>query len=313
MTVVGAGGKVGTAISYALVSRSIPTELVLMDINEKKARGEAEDLRHCAAFTDTMNIRYGDVEETANSDIIIISAGAPQEANITRLTPLKKNVAIYKSMVPDLAKNSPDAIFLIVTNPVDILTRLTIELTGFPKERVIGSGTLLDTSRLKYYLGQTFNISPNNIEGYMLGEHGDTQFAAWSLLRFAGIAFDDFLEMKGEKFTDSERKELEDKIRKVAFEIVACKGGTDLAIGLSIATIVDCILNDKKLVYPLSSLIEDAYGYSNICLSLPTVIGREGVLEKWVPKLNDEEIQFFKASCEAMKEYTDIMFEELNK
>ena len=274
ISIIGAG-FVGSASAYALMIQSLASEIVIVDINKEKAEGEAMDLAHGASFVKSVNVTSGDYADTANSDIVVITAGVGQKPGETRLDLINKNVGVFNQIIPQIVKYSPNSILLVVSNPVDILTHIAYKISGFPKERVIGSGTVLDTARLKYMLGEHLEIAPQDVNTYIVGEHGDSEIVAWSLTDIAGMPVDKYCESH-EKCDTTMRIEIPEKVKHAAYEIINRKGYTNYAIGLSVARIVEAILRDENSILPLSSLFEGQYGISDVHLAIPTIVNRGG-------------------------------------
>lgn len=308
ISMIGAG-SVGATACYALVIDGLAQELVIVDVNKQKTEGEVLDLSHGAGFFKPVNIIAGDYEDTKDSDIVIITAGAAQKPGETRIDLVNKNIKIMESIIPNVVKYSPDSILLVVSNPVDILSYIAYELSGFPKERVIGSGTVLDTSRLKYEIGKSFNVAPSDIQSYILGEHGDTEFPAWSLTNIQGIKIEEYAKTMGYEYNEDIKNEIHENVRSAAYEVINRKGATFYAIGLAIRRIVEAILSDEKSILPVSALIEDYYGINDIYLGVPAIVGRSGI--EWVIKadLNDEEVLRLKESANALEDVLNESYE----
>ncbi len=278
IVIVGAG-FVGATTAYAIMNWGLASEIVLVDINEKKAEGEAMDLSHGAAFVKPVKVRSGGYEECKDARIVIITAGANQEPGETRLDLVHKNTRVFKSIVPEIMKYTKDAILLVVTNPVDILTYVTKKLSGLPSSQVIGSGTVLDTSRFRYLLSEHCRVNPRNIHGYILGEHGDHEVTAWSLTTVAGVPFTDYCVFCGRQCNNEEfREEISRQVRNAAYEIIERKGATYYAVGLGVARIVESILRDENSILTVSTILEGQYGLENVALSLPVILGAEGIV-----------------------------------
>lgn len=278
IVIVGAG-FVGATTAYAIMNWGLASEIVLVDINEKKAEGEAMDLSHGAAFVKPVKIRNGGYEDCKDARIVIITAGANQEPGETRLDLVHKNTRVFKSIVPEIMKYTKDAILLVVTNPVDILTYVTKKLSGLPSSQVIGSGTVLDTSRFRYLLSEHCRVNPRNIHGYVLGEHGDHEVTAWSLTTVAGVPFTDYCVFCGRQCNNEEfREEISRQVRNAAYEIIERKGATYYAVGLGVARIVESILRDENSILTVSTILEGQYGLENVALSLPVILGAEGIV-----------------------------------
>lgn len=302
ISIIGAG-FVGSASAYALMIQSLASEIVIVDIDKDKAEGEAMDLAHGASFVKSVNVISGDYEDTKDSDIVVITAGIGQKPGETRLDIINKNLKVFNQIVPEIVKYSPNSILLVVSNPVDILTHITYKLSGFPKNRVIGSGTVLDTSRLKYMLGDHFNLDAKSINTYIIGEHGDSEITAWSLTDIAGMPISPYCsDVCGECDTEL-KQEIPEKVKNAAYEIINRKGYTNYAIGLSVARIVEAILRDENSILPVSSLFEGQYGISDIHLAIPTIINRDGAKKVLEMPLNEEEVKKLKESADILKSH----------
>jgi len=301
MSIIGAG-NVGSTIAFSLITSGMASEIVIVDINKEKAIGEAMDLSHGISFIKPVEIYAGDYKDTEGSDIVIITAGMGQKPGETRLDLVQKNLAVFKSIIPELIKYSPDSILLVVSNPVDILTYITYKLSGFPSNRVIGSGTVLDTSRFKFLLGKHFNIDQRNIHSYIMGEHGDTEFAAWSLTSIAGMNIKEYCRLlcgNCEGFT--ELKVL-DEVRGAAYEVIQRKGATNYAIALAIRRIIEAILRDENSILTVSSMLTGQYGINDIYMGVPSIIGANGINRILELPLNEDEQNSLKKSSTTLKE-----------
>ncbi|MCY6355873.1 L-lactate dehydrogenase [Clostridium sp. ZS2-4] len=304
ISIIGAG-FVGATAAYALMIGGLASEIVIVDINKEKALGEAMDLAHGVSFVKPVEVYAGDYKDTADSDIIIITAGAAQKPGETRLDLINKNLNIFKGIIPEVVKYSPNSILLVVANPVDILTYITYKLSGFPKERVIGSGTVLDTSRFKHLLGEYFNIDDRNIHTYIIGEHGDSEVATWSLTNIAGMNIDNYCDNICKKYDELSKHKIHDDVKNAAYEVINRKGATYFAVGLAIKRIVEAILRDENSILTVSSLIEGQYGINDVCVGVPTIVGASGIKKILEVPLNEEELNKFKISITKLKEYID--------
>ena len=300
ISIVGAG-FVGATTAFTLMNSGIATEICLYDINMDKALGEVMDLVHGTSFVKPVNIYAGGISETKDSDIIIITAGAGQKDGETRLDLIDKNYKIFKGFIPEIAKSSPNAILLVVSNPVDVLTYITYKLSGFPKERVIGSGTVLDTSRLKYILGKYFNVNNNNIHGYVIGEHGDSEVVTWSTGRIGSQGFDEYSDQRNLEWDDQIKEVIEEDVKNAAYEIIKRKKATYFAIGLAVNRIVEAIFRDENSILTVSSLFEGQYGLKDIYLSIPTIVNRLGATRIIEIPLAKEEEEKLKNSADILK------------
>ena len=304
ISIIGAGA-IGATTAFALLQKGIAREIVINDINQEKALGEVLDLIHGSALASPCNVTLGALEDTKNSDIIIITAGVAQKPGETRLDLVDKNYKIFKSFVPTLAKLSPNAILLVVSNPVDILAYMTYKLSGFPKERVIGSGTVLDTTRLRSLLGKYFGVDGRIVQGYVLGEHGDSEFVPWSSLTIGNIPIEKFsnqLEIEWDKATE---KVIADDVKNAAYEVINRKGATAFSVAAVLARIVEAFLKDEKTILSVSTLLNDYYGVSETYLSVPTIVGKNGVEKVLNIEFSEEEKEKFISSANIMKEYID--------
>lgn len=307
ISIIGAGA-VGATTAYALTMAGLAEELVIVDIDKKKTKGEVLDLSHGAGFIKPIDIIAGDYSDTKDSDIVIVTAGAAQKPGETRIDLVNKNVKIFESIIPEVAKYSPGSILLIVSNPVDILSYVAYELSGFPSERVIGSGTVLDTSRLKYEISKRLDTDPRDVQTYIMGEHGDTEFPAWSLSNIQGIKLEEYAQEKDFDFNDNIKSEIHENVKNAAYEVINSKGSTCYAIGLSIKRIVEAILGDEKSVLPVSTLLNNYYGISDIYLGVPTIVGRNGVEKHLKVLLQEDEIKKLKASANTLEEILNNSF-----
>ncbi|ABZ85285.1 l-lactate dehydrogenase [Heliomicrobium modesticaldum Ice1] len=272
-------GNVGAATAFGLLSASTVSELVLVDINKKKAEGEAMDLNHGVSFVSPVEVVSGDYSDCKGSRIVIFTAGANQKPGETRLDLAEKNTAILKQAIPELMKHCPDAILLMVANPVDILTYGALKISGLPPRQVIGSGTVLDSSRLRYTLSRHFGVDVRNVHAYIAGEHGDTEVPLWSLANIAGADLE-HIDFFGKAPLD--RQALFEETKTAAYHIIERKGATYYAIALAVRRICEAILRDEHSVLTISSLIEGDYGIRDVCLSLPSLVcasGRERILD----------------------------------
>ncbi|MCC3143878.1 L-lactate dehydrogenase [Halanaerobium sp. Z-7514] len=302
IAVIGAG-NVGATTVYALMAQGIGSEIVLIDINQEKAEGEAMDLMHGSSFVKPVNIYAGGYEDLSDAHLIIITAGAAQKAGETRLDLIKKNTAIFKKIISSITKYNQDAILLVVTNPVDILTYLTWKLSEYPANRVIGSGTVLDTSRFKSLLSKHCGVAANNVHGYIIGEHGDSEVAAWSLTNIAGTNLKNYCPICDAECHNNELENIAENVKNSAYEIIEKKGSTFYAVALAVARISRAILRDENAVLTVSSLIKGFYGIDDISLSLPTIVNSKGIDKVLKLPLNTSEKKDLKKSADQLKSY----------
>lgn len=276
VAVIGAG-FVGSATAYTLMLGGVVSELVLIDINHKKAEGEVMDLNHGMPFVRPVKIYAGTYSDCSDADIVIITAGANQKPGETRIDLVNKNTEVFKSILSELIKYNTHCILLVVTNPVDILTYVTYKISGFPKNRVIGSGTVLDTARFRYLLGDHVGIDTRNVHAYIIGEHGDTEVATWSITNIAGVPMDDYCEQCHGCDRLFTRDSIYQNVKNAAYEIIQRKGATYYAVALAVRRIVEAILRDENSILTVSSILEGQYGLTGVCLSVPSLVNYSGV------------------------------------
>lgn len=294
-------GFVGAATAFTLMQSKLFSELVLLDANHDKAVGEAEDIGHGIPFAGEMDIYAGSYDDIADCSIIIITAGANQKPNETRLDLVQKNVAIYKNILSEITQRNYEGILLVVSNPVDILTYVAQKLSGLPEHRVIGSGTVLDTARLKYALSQQLDVDSRNIHSFIIGEHGDSEIVAWSSTNISGVPLDQFLEMRGHMHPDMDKQEIAEKVKNSAYDIIAKKDATYYGIAMSVRRICECMIRDEKSILPISTNMHGDFGVEDVCLSMPTILSAEG-METHIPiKLNETERENLKQSADTLK------------
>lgn len=301
ITVVGAG-FVGSTTAYTLMLSGLVSEIVMIDANTEKSEGEVMDMNHGMPFVRPVRIYNGSYSDCAGSDIVIITAGAGQKPGETRIDLVNKNTAIFKDIINQVTKYNQDCILLIVTNPVDILTYVTYKLSGFPKNKVIGSGTVLDTARFRYLLGDHTGIDTRNIHAYILGEHGDTELATWSLANIAGIPMTQYCSMcEGCKDSIS-RKEIFENVKNAAYDIIKKKGATYYAVALAVRRIVEAIVRNENSILTVSSLLEGHYGLNDICLSVPTIVNSNGIERIIEVPVDESEAGLLRNSANSLKE-----------
>ena len=294
-------GFVGSSSAFSLMQSGLFSELVLIDANQAKAEGEAMDLSHGLPFARPMEIYAGSYDDLTDCGLIIITAGANQKPNETRMDLVNKNVGIFKSILPEIKKRNCEGILLIVSNPVDILTYAALKISGFPPNRVIGSGTVLDTSRLKYLLGQHLNVDSRSIHAFIIGEHGDSELAVWSSANVSGIDLNHYCELCGHYNHLDSMNRLYEGVRDSAYEIIEKKGATYYGIAMAVRRISECIVRNEHSILPISSLIEGHYGIDGLCMGVPTVVGSHGVEKMLDIPLSPEEQQKLLASAETLK------------
>lgn len=295
-------GFVGSACCFSLMQSGLFSEMVLIDADKAKAEGEALDISHGVPFSKPIKIYAGDYDDIKNASLIIISAGANQKPGETRLDLVKKNISIFKSIIPEIKKRDFKGILLIVANPVDILTTVAIKLSGLPENRVIGSGTVLDTARLKHELGNHLNVDPRSVHAFIIGEHGDSEIAAWSSANVSGIPLHNFCEMRGHFNHEEATKKIAEDVKNSAYEIISRKKATYYGIAMAVKRICEAIARDEKSILPISSMLHGEYGIEGISLSMPAIVGKDGV-ETLVPiQLNDEEESKLRLSAKTLQD-----------
>lgn len=294
-------GFVGATTAYTLIQSELFSEIVLIDIDRKKAEGEAMDLLHGLPFLSPVRIYAGDYCDIGDAAIIIITAGANQKPGETRTDLVKVNVKIFHSIVENIIKYNRDGILLVVTNPVDILTYVTWKVSGFPSSRVIGSGTVLDTARLKYLLGQRLGVDARNVHTFIIGEHGDSELAVWSSANISGIDLDRYCQESAYHGTIESLHGIYDQVKNSAYHIIEAKGATYYAVALAVKRICTAILRDERTILPVSSYIDGEYGYSGLCMSLPGIVGSDGVKKVIEINLNERERAYLGESAHKLK------------
>ncbi len=300
-------GFVGSSSAFALMQSGLFSEMVLIDADVNRAEGEALDISHGLPFAKPMKIYAGSYEDIADAAIVIVTAGAGQKPGETRLDLVKKNVEIFKSIIPEIAKQDFNGILLIVANPVDILTYVADKLSKLPQGRVFGSGTVLDSARLKYLLGEHLDVDNRSVHAFIIGEHGDSEMAAWSSANVSGIPLNDFCEMRGYFKHEESMKKILEEVKNSAYEIIEKKHATYYGIAMSVRRICEAIIRDEKSILPVSSIQKGEYGIENVALSIPAIVGREGV-EKVVPiKLSDTEKEELIKSANTLKNVLDTV------
>jgi L-lactate dehydrogenase len=279
VVVVGAGA-VGSTFAYALAQKGLAEEIDLIDANHDLAEGQALDLAHGMPYYPSVKVRVGQDTDYADAQVIVITAGSKQAPGESRLALVKRNAAIVESIVDGIVQQNSRAVLLVASNPVDILTHVALKRSGWPKGRVIGSGTVLDSSRFRYLLSQHCGVDVGNVHAYFLGEHGDSEFAAWSMTHIAGVAIDDYCPMCRKcNAWELEREQIARSVKESAYHIINYKGATYFAIGMALVRIVGAILQDQRSVLPVSTLLEGEYGIDDVCLGIPCVVGQAGVTQ----------------------------------
>ncbi len=301
-------GFVGSTAAYALVMQGIGREIVMVDLRHERAKAEADDIFHAVPFANPLTIRAGDYADLVGSRVVIVAAGTNQRPGETRLELLQRNADVFREVIPQIVQHAPGAILLIATNPVDIMTHLAGEFAtacGVSPERVIGSGTMLDTARFRTLIGQHFGVDAQHVHGYVIGEHGDSEVLSWSLATIAGLSLEEFSDVRGVILDDATRARIDDDVRRAAYRIIEGKGATYYGIGSALARIVDVILHDQRSVLTICSRIKDMDGVPDVTISMPHLLGGDGVIAPIRLDLDAGELAALKSSaqiiCEAIE------------
>lgn len=298
--IIGAG-QVGMACAYSMLIQNTLDEMLLVDINQEKLQGEVMDLLHGLPFVQPTGVRAGTLTQSEDADVVVITAGAKQKPGETRLELVNRNVEIFKKLIPDVVKYCPNALLLLVTNPVDIMTYVTLKLSGFPNNRVIGSGTVLDTARFRYLLADKLHLDPRSLHAYIIGEHGDSEVPVWSKVNISGMS------LCGGGIEDCPAEDAEqlhqifEQVKNAAYEVIQRKGATSYAIGLGVTQIVHAMLRNQNRVLTVSSLINGIHDINDVCLSLPAVVSRQGVTRIVNLALTPKEQELLQKSGEVMR------------
>lgn len=302
VSIIGAGA-VGTAIANAAQIRGVCRELALYDVNAQKVRAEVLDLNHGLQFTPMARISGGDnLTVCAGSDIVVVTAGAKQKPGQTRLDLAAANVDMCRDLIPRLHLVAPQAVLLMVTNPVDVVTYAAQEFSGLPPNRVFGSGTVLDSSRLRFLIAEHTGVAVQNVHAYIAGEHGDSEVPLWSSATIGGVPVEEWTSEGGEPMDEESRKRIHQQVVSSAYEIIEGKGATSLAIGLAVVRILEAVLNNERRVLPVSARLDNVYGLSDVCMSMPAVVGRDGIENVLSPSLNESELAQLTASARTITE-----------
>lgn len=290
-------GNVGASTAFSLMKSGLFSEMVLIDINRERATGEAADLNHGLPFLAPMEIYAGDYRDLANAGLVIITAGAAQKPGETRLDLVRANARVFSAIIEEICKYNTDCILLVVTNPVDVLTEVTRRISGFPASRVIGSGTVLDTARLKYLLGKRVLVDSRNVHAFIIGEHGDSELPVYSSANISGVDLNSFCEGESHLLSRDDLQKLFVEVRDAAYGIIRAKGATYYAIAEAVRRIVTAIVRDEDAILPVSVLANGHYGLGEICISLPAVVGRSGIMRVLDMPLSPKEEQLLHASA----------------
>ena len=303
ITIIGSG-SVGSTIAYTLTVSGLSSEIVLIDIAKEKALGEALDIRQGLPFCNPCTVYAGSYEDAKGSDIVIITSGVARKPGQTRLELAQTNIDVLKTIMSEITKNAPDAVYLIVSNPVDVLTYAFCKNSGIPEERIIGSGTILDTARLRSRLSEYYSISQNNVHAYVLGEHGDSSFVPWSLANVSNVPIEEchksFVNADG-MLPELNYEEVEEYVRKSGGRVIERKGATFYAVSISVCHICKCLLSGIDTTMTISTMMHGEYGIDDVCLSTLSVVGNKGIRSKVHLPLNDDEIMKLRKSADTLK------------
>jgi L-lactate dehydrogenase len=305
-------GMVGSTSAYALVVRGVGREIVLVDLNRARAEAEANDIYHAVPFAHPLTIRAGDYKDLDGARVVVIAGGVAQKPGETRLELLKRNATVFKQIVPSVLRYAPEAVLLVVTNPVDIMTQLAAQFAsdfGVPHTRVIGSGTTLDTARFRALLGRHFDVDPQHVHAYVVGEHGDSEVLAWSQATIAGLSLDEFAKVHSKPLTQAQRQEIDENVRRAAYHIIAGKGATYYGIGSAVARIVDALLHDQRAILTICSRMDGVPGCENVTLALPHLVGGQGALATIPLPLSSNEEEALRRSAGILREAIESMKE----
>ena len=301
--IVGAG-MVGSAAAFACVMRGAASEIVLVDLNKARAQAEAEDIAHAVPFSGSARVAAGDYDDLSGADVVILACGVSQKPGESRLELLSRNAEVFRSVVAEVTRAAPDAILLIASNPVDIMTHVTQALSGLPAGRVIGSGTILDTARFRWLLGRHLNIAPRSVHAYVLGEHGDSEVAVWSSAMAGSVPIISFADQIGRPLDQRARERIAEDVRSAAYTIIEGKGATWYGIGAGLARVARAIIDDEHALFSVSQVSAEVEGVSDVALSLPRIVGGPGIIANLMPDLDEGERAALRRSAGVISEYT---------
>ncbi len=295
-------GFVGSSIAFSLIQRGLFSELVLIDAKQDKAVGEAMDLSHGLPYIAAMDVHAGGYDDLSDCALVVVTAGANQKPGQTRLELIGQNVSILNSIIPQITARPFEGTLLIVSNPVDVLTYAAFRISGYPAHRVMGSGTVLDSARLKYLLGEHLNVDSRSIHAVIVGEHGDSELAVWSGANVSGVPLDSFCEMRGRTNHREAEERLYAEVRDSAYEIIRRKGATYYGIAMAVARIAECVMKDERAILPVSVVLGGQYGLRDLALSIPSIVGRRGVEQILEIPLADGEREALNSSAAQLRE-----------
>jgi len=294
-------GFVGSSAAYAVTLGGAASEIVLIDLNAKLAHAHAEDIFHATPFFASSRIRAGDYGDLEGAGVVILACGVGQRPQETRLQLLGRNAAVFEAVIPRVMRYAPETVLLIASNPVDVITQMATRIAGVPPQRVIGSGTILDTARFRTLLAESFNVSPKSVHAYVLGEHGDSEVLLWSDARVGAVSLVDFARQLGCDVSAETRRRIDDGVRRAAYRIIEGKGATYYGIGAGLARIVRAVGSDERVVFTVSSRTAGLGDFPEVCFSLPRIVGSAGIMNTVLPKLSQEDQQALMASVEVVR------------
>ena len=303
-------GMVGSTCAFALVMRGVGREIVMVDLNQARAQAEANDIYHAVPFANPLLVRAGEYSDLAGAQVVVIAAGVAQKPGETRLQLLKRNADVFSRIVPEILRHARDAVLVVVSNPVDVLTHMTAHFAageGVPATRVLGTGTMLDTARFRTLLARACGVDPQHVHAYVIGEHGDSEVLTWSHATVAGLKLDDFCKRLGISLASDERAQIDAQVRGAAYQIIGGKGATYYGIGSAVARLVDVLLHDQRSILTVSCLQHEPGGLSGLTLSLPHLVGGAGVMTPLPPPLVGDEEEQFSRSAAILRETIDSL------
>jgi L-lactate dehydrogenase len=312
--VVGSG-LVGSTAAYAMVMRGVGREVVLVDLNQKRAQAEADDILHAVPFASAHEVRAGDYSDLEGSRVVVITAGVNQKPGETRIELLGRNAQVFQQVIPQVLKYAPEAVLVVATNPVDVMTHITAYYAaqqGVPSSRVIGTGTTLDTARFRALLGRSLGVDSAHIHAYVLGEHGDSEVLTWSLVAVGGIPLEDFCRLRNSQICEEDRQVIDEQVRRAAYHIIEGKGATYYGVGSAIARIVEVILRDQRAILTVCTPEEDVVGVKDVTVALPRLVGGQGVIATLEPTLNEQETRDLRASAQIIRSLIDELIPQLS-
>ena len=298
-------GMVGSTSAYALVMSGVGREIVLVDVNRARAEAEANDIYHAVPFAHPLSVRAGEYGDLEGARVVVIAGGVAQKPNETRLQLLQRNADVFRQIVPSVLRVAPEAVLLVVTNPVDIMTHLAAHFAadfGVPHTRVFGSGTTLDTARFRTLVGRHFDVDPQHVHAYVIGEHGDSEVLVWSQATIAGLSLDEFVQVHGSPLTPDKRREIDENVRRAAYQIIAGKGATYYGIGSAVARIVDVVLHDQRAILTICSRITGVPDCDGLTLALPHLVGGAGALTTIPLTLDADERERLARSANVLRD-----------